>query len=219
MTPEKLPRMGVAIMARVPIPGQAKTRLIPVLGAAGAAALQGWLLRRTVAMALAANIGPVSLWFAGDSTHPAITLCRTLGSMAVRQQAGDDLGARMLLALHESATPDGALVIGTDCPAMTAQHLRQAAQALQGQDAVVCPAEDGGYVLIGMRTAAAAAFSGIDWGTEHVMAQTRQKLRDAGCRWAEPLGLWDVDRPDDLQRLFALYPDARTAGNPGGMAA
>lgn len=211
--------MGVAIMARAPIPGQAKTRLIPVLGAAGAAALQGWLLRRTVAMALEANIGPVTLWCAGDSTHPAIALCRTLGSMAVRQQAGDDLGARMLLALREAATPDGALVIGTDCPAMTAQHLREAAQALQDQDAVVCPAADGGYVLIGMHAASAAVFSSVDWGTEHVMAQTRQKLRDAGYQWAEPLHLWDVDRPDDLQRLFACCPDARTACNAAGMAA
>lgn len=141
-------RVAVAILSRAPIPGQAETRLIPALGARGAANLQRWLLQRTVAMALVADMGPVSLWCAGDPRHPDFAHCRAFGSVAVRHQPEGDLGARMLAALRESSTA-ATLVIGTDCPALTAAHLRQAAQALTDHDAVALPAEDGGYVLIG----------------------------------------------------------------------
>jgi hypothetical protein len=200
-------RVGVAILARAPIPGQAKTRLIPALGAAGAAELQRWLLQRSVAMALVADVGPVTLWCAGDPRHPDFIHCRAFGSVAVRHQPAGDLGRRMLAALRESPT-DASLVIGTDCPALTAAHLQQAARALEDHDAVVLPAEDGGYVLIGTTQAEPALFAGIDWGSERVMAQTRERLRAAGWRWSEPSTLWDVDRPADLVRLAALCPEA-----------
>jgi hypothetical protein len=200
-------RVAVAVLARAPVAGQAKTRLIPALGAAGAADLQRWLLQRTVAMALAADVGPVSLWCAGDPQHPDFAHCRAFGSVAVRHQPEGDLGARMLAALSES-TAAATLVIGTDCPALTATHLREAARALADHDAVVLPAEDGGYVLIGTARPQPALFAGIDWGTERVMAQTRERLRGAGLRWCEPAMLWDVDRPEDLPRLAAMYPEA-----------
>lgn len=200
-------RVGVAILARAPIPGEAKTRLIPAVGPEGAARLQRWLLQRTVAMALVAEVGPVSLWCAGDPRHPDFAECRAYGPVAVRHQPEGDLGRRMLAAMRESATSAGVLVIGTDCPALTASHLREAAVALQRHDAVVCPAEDGGYVLIGMHEPIASAFEAVDWGSGQVMAQTRERLRAAGCDWDEPATLWDVDRPDDLPSLFALCPD------------
>jgi rSAM/selenodomain-associated transferase 1 len=209
MKTESPPRVGVAILARAPIPGQAKTRLIPALGAEGAARLQSWLLQRAVAMALVADVGPVTLWCAGDPRHPDFALCRAFGSVAVRHQPEGDLGARMRMALREAASPDGTLIVGTDCPALTAAHLRQAARALRERDAVVLPAEDGGYVLIGLREAAAEVFARIDWGTERVMAQTRARLRALGASWDEPATLWDVDRPEDLDRLLAMCPDVR----------
>jgi hypothetical protein len=92
---------------------------------------------------------------------------------------------------------------------LSAKHLRQAAQSLNEHDAVVVPAEDGGYVLIGLRHPSPEVFMGIDWGTDSVMAQTRQRLAALNWRWSEPALLWDVDRPDDLPRLFAAYPDVR----------
>lgn len=211
-------RVGVAILARAPIPGQTKTRLIPAVGAEGAARLQRWLLQRTVAMALVADVGPVSLWCAGDPCHPDFALCRAYGSVGVRPQPEGDLGRRMLTAMRESASPDRVLVIGTDCPALTASHLRQAADRLRHHDAVVTPAEDGGYVLIGMREPAELAFECIDWGTDRVMAQTRERLKAAGCVWDEPATLWDVDRPEDLPRLFALCPDAESVVREEAMA-
>ncbi|MDP2170872.1 MAG: TIGR04282 family arsenosugar biosynthesis glycosyltransferase [Rhodocyclaceae bacterium] len=201
--------VGVAILARAPIPGQVKTRLIPALGSAGAARFQHWLLQRTVHMALAADIGPVSLWCDGAPRHPDFAVCHSFERVTVRQQVGDDLGMRMLTALQESPNPQGTLVIGTDCPVMTARHLHLAAQSLRDHDAVVMPAEDGGYVLIGMKTPDPRLFQGITWGSEQVMAQTRLRLSELGWRWAEPVGLWDVDRPADFERLAALMPGLR----------
>ena len=200
-------RIGVAILARAPIPGEAKTRLIPALGAEGAANLQRWLLQRTVAMALVADVGPVTLWCAGDPRHAGFALCRAFPAVTVRQQPEGDLGARMLAALRQSPTA-GTLVIGTDCPALTAAHLRDAAARLAGHDAVLLPAEDGGYVLIGANRPAPELFADVAWGTEQVMAQTRRRLAALGWRWSEPVTLWDVDRPEDLARLDALCPAA-----------
>jgi hypothetical protein len=97
------------------------------------------------------------------------------------------------------------LVIGTDAPALRPDHLRVAADALRaGDDAVVFPAEDGGYVLIGLRSASSAPFASVEWGSDRVMMQTRERLKAAGLRWSEPLTLWDVDRPEDLDRLSEM---------------
>ena len=205
------PRVAVAILGRAPIPGEAKTRLIPRLGAPGAAALQAWLSQRALAAALVADVGPVSLWCAGDPAHPAFALCRAFGAVSLRQQGAGDLGARMLQALQESAAPGGTLLVGTDCPALTPGLLRQAANALTGHDAVAIPAEDGGYVLLGAHRPAPELFADVQWGSARVMAQTRERLRALGWSWSEPATLWDVDRPDDLDRLLAAWPEAREA--------
>jgi rSAM/selenodomain-associated transferase 1 len=211
-------RVGVAILARAPIPGAAKTRLIPALGAEGAARLQRWMLQRTVAMALVADVGPVSLWCAGDPAHPDFAVCRAFGRVDLQPQPEGDLGERMLAAIASSSTPAGTLVIGTDCPALGAAQLRESARALGDHDAVVIPAEDGGYVLIGMKTPAPEAFAGVDWGSARVMAQTRQRLAALGWRWQEADPLWDVDLPQDLDRLFAGYPDAPDVRDDAGEA-
>ena len=112
----------------------------------------------------------------------------------------------MLAAIAETTTPAGTLVIGTDCPALTPALLRLAANTLAGHDAVVVPAEDGGYVLIGMRQAAPRIFDAVDWSTGHVMAQTRARLAEMDWRWQEFAPLWDVDRGEDLERLNACFP-------------
>ncbi len=203
-------RVGVAILARAPIPGEAKTRLIPKLGAGGAARLQAWMLQRAVAMALAADVGPVSLWCAGDPAHRDFELCRALGDVSLHAQTSGDLGARMLEALRQAATPEGALVIGTDCPALEIGHLRDAAAALRDHDAVAIPAEDGGYVLLGMKQPAPELFADIEWGSARVMAQTRRRLAALGWRWHETAKLWDVDRPEDVERLLGFCPELRS---------
>jgi rSAM/selenodomain-associated transferase 1 len=208
--PEAPAPTGIAILARAPVPGRVKTRLIPLLGAQGASALQAWMLRRTVATALAAGLGPVTLCCDGDLDHPDILRCRELGPLGIRPQAAGDLGRRMLAAIEDSTTAGGTLVIGTDCPVLGAAQLRAAALDLARRDAVLVPAEDGGYVLIGMKAPAAAAFAGIAWGGPQVMAQTRQALAALGWRWTELATLWDVDRAEDVERLVALFPELAT---------
>ncbi|MDQ2078650.1 TIGR04282 family arsenosugar biosynthesis glycosyltransferase [Xanthobacteraceae bacterium Astr-EGSB] len=192
--------VAIAILAKAPLPGLAKTRLAPALGTDGAAALQARFIERTVATARAAAIGPVTLWAAPDQNHPAFqTLSALLGVTLARQPAGD-LGARMLAAIEAAQGP--ALVIGTDCPALTAEHLIAAAAVLRdGCDAVVIPVEDGGYALIGSRKPQPALFEGVPWSTANVMAETRRRLRAARLVWREPARLWDVDEPADLARM------------------
>ena len=189
--------VGVAILAKAPLPGLAKTRLIPALGREGAALFQARLIARTLATACTAATGPVTLWAAPDESHLR-ELARQFPVRLARQWGGD-LGARMRAAL-ESACP--ALLIGSDCPALEPEHLRSAADALRdGFDAAVIPAEDGGYVLIGLRRPQPALFADMPWGTATVMAETRRRARKLGLAVRELTPLWDVDVPEDLERL------------------
>jgi rSAM/selenodomain-associated transferase 1 len=194
--------VAIAILAKAPIAGFAKTRLSPVLGDAGAATLQARLTERAVATAIAAAIGPVTLWAAPDAHHPAFLALAERFGISLAPQPDGDLGARMLAALDAAAGP--ALVIGTDCPALTAEHLRAAADALRtGIDVVAIPVEDGGYALIGARTPVPALFRDMRWSTSDVMAETRRRLATLGLTWHEIATLWDLDVPDDLARLRA----------------
>jgi uncharacterized protein len=195
--------VAVAILAKAPIAGFAKTRLIPRLGAEGAADLAARLIEHAVATACAANTGPVTLWAAPADQHALFQSLAARGGIALARQPDGDLGARMLAALAAAGGPT--VVIGTDAPALTAAHLRVAAAALRaGSDAVVFPAEDGGYVLIGMRRAQPALFGDMHWSTGGVMAETRRRLAALGLAWQEPATLWDIDAPDDLDRLRDL---------------
>jgi uncharacterized protein len=192
--------VAVAVLAKAPIAGFAKTRLIPVLGAEGAARLQERLIERAVTTACSAAIGPATLWATPDERHPALQAIAARCGVALASQADGDLGARMLAAIVAANGP--ALVIGTDCPALLPAHLRAAADVLRsGTDIVVLPAEDGGYVLIGMRSPQPALFSDMCWSTPRVMDDTRARLRALGLTWREPTTLWDVDLPADLARL------------------
>ncbi|PKO30901.1 MAG: hypothetical protein CVU34_18590 [Betaproteobacteria bacterium HGW-Betaproteobacteria-7] len=204
MTRNPEPPLAIAIMAKAPIAGLAKTRLIPLLGADGAAELQGWLLQRTVATALAADLGPVSLWCTPDTSHPAFVDCGRDGRLSLHRQPEGDLGQRMLVAAQTSATAAGVLLIGTDCPMLDARRLRRAAAGLREHDAVLLPAEDGGYVLLGLRQVATELFSDISWSTDQVLTQTRHRLSVLGWRWKEPETLWDIDHPADYLRLQAM---------------
>ena len=194
--------VDIAIFARAPVAGEAKTRLIPRLGAEGAAALQHALIHRALATAVAAELGSVSLWCSPECEHPAFVSFSKRFGVPLYQQRGADLGARMFHAFSRLCREREALLIGSDCPALTIAELRTAARALQeGNDAVIVPAEDGGYVLVGLRHPVASLFYGIPWGSDGVMDHTRARLRDAGLRWRELPTSWDVDRPEDLDRL------------------
>ncbi|HVF63925.1 MAG TPA: TIGR04282 family arsenosugar biosynthesis glycosyltransferase, partial [Casimicrobiaceae bacterium] len=120
--------------------------------------------------------------------------------MALRLQHGRDLGERMRIAL-ESTLQKGqpALLIGTDAPGIDVAYLARAAHDLQSRDAVFGPAEDGGYVLVGL-SRSVNAFDGIAWSTPNVMCQTRERLATANVRWSELPPLFDIDTVEDLMR-------------------
>jgi uncharacterized protein len=198
-TPEPV---ALAILAKAPVPGAVKTRLIPALGAEGAAALHSRLIERTIETACTAATGPVTLWVTPAPPDAYFTALASRFPIGLAVQPDGDLGARMLAACQAAAAP--MLIIGTDCPALTISHLREAADALRGgSDAVVIPAEDGGYVLIGSRQPQPGLFEEMKWGVETVMAETRGRLTQHGLTWRELAALWDVDRPEDLARLRA----------------
>jgi uncharacterized protein len=199
--PPGLPQVQVAVLAKAPVPGLAKTRLIPALGPHGAARLQRQLTRCAVHTAQQAPLGAVTLWCAPDAQHRFFRALRLATGVACRVQPEGDLGRRMHTAFQTHCAQGPLLLIGTDCPPLTPAHLHAAAQALlAGDDAVVHPAEDGGYVLVGLRRPQAALFENMPWSTAAVMEQTRQRARAAGLRMRELETLWDVDVPDDLAR-------------------
>jgi uncharacterized protein len=203
----------IAIMAKAPVAGLCKTRLIPRLGADGAAALQSWLLGKVVRTAVQAGLGPVTLWCTPDTRHPRFLACRDQYGVSLKQQPETDLGHRMLTAIRQSSCTDGCLVIGTDCPVLESDFLRNAASVLKSRQVVVAPAEDGGYVLIGLRESRevdSVLFEGIEWSTERVMSQTRQRLDARTSSWTELQTLWDVDCEKDLFRLMQLHPEVET---------
>jgi rSAM/selenodomain-associated transferase 1 len=195
-------RLRVAVFAKAPVAGEVKTRLIETLGEAGAAQLHASLVRHALFAATLAGVGRVELWCAPDETHAFFGECaRDMGARLHRQQGGN-LGARMAHAFEASLSAGRQLIlIGSDCPALAAGDIERAAVALASHDAVMTPAEDGGYVLVGLSRRVPGLFDGIAWSTASVMEATRQRLRKAGARWHELPTRWDVDRPEDYTRL------------------
>ena len=208
MPPPNNSAVSIAILAKAPVPGLAKTRLIPTIGAHSAAVLQERLTERAVTTALAADVGPVTIWCAPDGTHDSFLKLVARSRITLRRQPEGDIGARMLAATATGSGPT--LVIGTDCPALTEVHLRGAANALRnGTDVILIPAEDGGYVLIGTRSAQPPLFAGIAWGTKTVLAETRARIIEQRLILTEQPPLWDVDTESDLARLEREYPELK----------
>ena len=211
------PRAGaaVAVLAKAPVPGLAKTRLAPLLGEAGAARAQRHFILKTMIAARHASTGPVRLHCAPAVNHRFFRLLNQRHGVACVPQVEGDIGQRMASVMLEHFARSNhlpLLIVGTDCPVLTPVRLQQAADALQTHDAVLIPAEDGGYVLIGLRRAIPSLFEQVDWSTPRVMAQTRDRLRAAAVRWQELPKLWDVDEPKDWLRWQAMA--ATTVSEP-----
>jgi len=195
-------RARIAVFGKAPVAGAVKTRLIPLLGADGAAGLHARLLRHALATARESSVGPVDLWCAPDPRNDFFARCALEFGVALEPQEGADLGERMRhAALAAFARGVAIVIIGADCPALAPAHLREAAAALASNDAVLIPAEDGGYVLIGLSRDVPSLFEGISWGEATVMAHTRARLAASGASARELPALWDVDRPEDYARL------------------
>ena len=189
----------VIVFAKAPVAGYAKTRLIPALGAEGAARLASRLLDHAVDEALVAGLGTVELCCAPNSRHAAFDAVPRRQDLELTDQGEGDLGLRMARALDRSlAKHRAALLIGTDAPSLDAAALRCAGAALDSHDAVFVPALDGGYVLVGLRRRMPQLFDDMPWSTSGVMQRTRERLARAGVSHVELAPLRDIDEPADL---------------------
>nr|VFJ48634.1 MAG: hypothetical protein BECKFW1821A_GA0114235_102030 [Candidatus Kentron sp. FW] len=199
--PTRTPR--ILIFAKAPVPGAVKTRLIPTLGARGAATLQGALIHHILTVATRTHLA-VELWCHPDRDHPLLSTYAGEFSIILRTQEGADLGARMYHAAREALAVGPVILIGSDCPTLRAEELREASMMLEGGcDAVLGPAVDGGYYLLGLNRIDPWLFEGISWGSDRVLEETRRRLRALGWRWREMFVKRDMDRPADLAFLPA----------------
>lgn len=192
----------IVIFAKVPQPGYAKTRLIPALGAQGAADLASCMLTHTVTQALAADVGEVELCVTPSPTDAVWKSVNLPDCVEWSNQGAGDLGERMARATQR-VTESGAsvILIGTDCPALDAEYLRSAAESLQHVDVVLTPAFDGGYVLLGLKSFHASIFDGIAWSTESVALETVRRLNQLDWQTQHNPKLHDIDEPADLKWL------------------
>ena len=194
------------IFAKPPIAGVAKTRLMPRLGAVGAAALHQKLVLRTLDNVHRPEQWDTNLWCAGDVTHPFFQACALDYRLSLYPQSEADLGQRMYAALQSSLRVyEAVCLLGTDCPLLSEAHIRQAFEQLdQGHDLVFSPAEDGGYVLIAAKFIKRELFENIQWGSCTVMQQSLANAEQLSLQVSLLPTLWDVDVPEDLPRLASL---------------
>ncbi|MEC4807025.1 MAG: TIGR04282 family arsenosugar biosynthesis glycosyltransferase [Jaaginema sp. PMC 1080.18] len=194
------------IFTRYPEPGKTKTRLIPALGATGAAQLQQRLTELTLATAshLPRSIA-VEVHFAGGDTQK---MQDWLGqNLILRSQFSGDLGQRMAAAFREAIElgKQRVVMIGIDCPELTTDLIQKAFLQLQNNDLVLGKAVDGGYYLIGLRRFVPELFESINWGTETVLQQTVEKAELLNLSLAYLPTLRDLDTPEDWQ-YFQNFP-------------
>jgi hypothetical protein len=196
----------IVVFAKAPEPGRVKTRLIPALGAAGAADLAGRMLTHTLGEALAAGVGPVELCAAPTPADRAWQKIDIPAAVRWSDQGEGDLGQRLCRAAARIAgTGCPLLLIGTDCPALTAPHLREAALALTRADATLLPAGDGGYVLLGLNRYHPSLFEAIPWSTGAVAEATLGRIAALGWSVERGAELPDIDEPTDLCWLPAAW--------------
>ena len=189
------------IFSRYPEPGKTKTRMIPALGAVGAAQLQRQMTEHTLKTAIALTSSrqvAIEVHFAGGNR---LLMQEWLGEREYVAQASGDLGEKMRSAFDRAFERGSqrVVIIGIDCPDIDRQILTQAFDSLNHHDLVLGVAEDGGYYLIGLNRLVPELFKNIDWGTERVLEQTKNIAKQLNLKFHCLATLADVDRPEDLK--------------------
>lgn len=185
------------LMVKEPRAGRVKTRLARQIGAAAATAVNRSMMWDTAARVTVSRRWQTLLAVTPDTAVSSAMLPRSVHRVA---QGGGDLGARMARAMMR-APPGPVIVIGTDVPALTNEMICRAFRALGSHDAVLGPAGDGGYWLVGFRHRkhAARAFAGVPWSTPQTLAATLRNLKDSKVAVTDRLD--DVDDASDLRRM------------------
>mgnify|MGYP006170812589 FL=1 len=195
----------ILVFCKAPVPGEVKTRLIPALGDQGACDLHIELATHILDVVQAAQLAPVQLWCAPDTNHAFFT---ERHEVSLYQQTGQDLGERMHRAFVSALADPGVnrvILIGADCPTIDDNYMDTALGKLEDHDAVIGPAEDGGYGLIGLTKPNADYFQDITWGTGTVCEDTCRRFNKADINWAQLPRIWDVDRPEDVARWRQMH--------------
>jgi len=198
-------QVALVVLAKAPLPGLAKTRLAQTVGSEAAAALARRLLEHT--LAIAHDSGLSATLCGAPPEHPLLIELAGQAGLTLTAQAEGDLGLRLGAAMAQALhTNDAVLVIGSDCPGLTVQHLHEAARELASHDAVFYPALDGGYTLIGLRQIPPGLFRDMPWSTSAVMAETLLRMAALGWRVWSGEALADIDTADDLVHLPSHWP-------------
>ena len=197
----------IVIFAKAPLPGFAKTRLIPALGALGAAALAQRLLAHALQQALDAQVGAVELCVTPGAADAVWQTLSIPAGVLMTDQGEGDLGQRMARAAQRVLDGgEAVLLTGTDCPELKALQLQQAVRALQRADATLIPVVDGGSVLLGLNQFHASLFADMVWSTDSVARVTLARLAQLGWRVESGPLLHDIDEPADLQWVPKAWP-------------
>lgn len=196
------PDAAIMVFCKAPIPGRVKTRLIPPLTPETAAQLHCELTELTLQTATQNPLCEVALWCSPTIDHFFFSVLAEKCPVSLRLQQGADLGERMHHAFGQTLSHKrSAVIIGCDCPSLTNNDLDEAlGQLSRGKPCVLAPAEDGGYVLIGLNRPQPRLFDDMPWGTDKVMALTRTRLQALKLDFHELKTQWDVDIADDLAR-------------------
>ncbi|MCI0390194.1 MAG: TIGR04282 family arsenosugar biosynthesis glycosyltransferase [Acidobacteria bacterium] len=198
---DSAPDERLIIFTRYPEPGKTKTRLIPMLGAEGAAELQQSMTEHTLRNAMRVKTRrsvSLEVRYEGGSK---MLMREWLGEhLTFRSQGDGDLGAKMARAFRDAfrAGAQRVVIIGTDCPSLNSELLEMAFDALLRSEIVIGPANDGGYYLIGLRRYIPQLFKRIQWGSEKVLEQTLRRAREVEIHTELLAPLSDIDRPEDL---------------------
>lgn len=192
---------AVVVFGREPVPGKVKTRLAAEIGPARAAAVYAILLEHTLRQARLSGLDPVLAL-----AEPASEGWRPPVPVPVEAQLGDDLGSRMAASFssHFGRGAEIVVLVGSDCPFLSADHLRAAAVACLSADVVLGPAHDGGYWLVAQRAPGADMFTGVPWSSAHTLDATRRRLAARAVRHRELEELRDIDDSVGLDSALSL---------------
>ena len=194
----------ILLFAKAPVEGKVNTRLIPDIGVQAATKLQYDLIHQRLLMLAKADLSALHLMCAPDTLDDFFLQCKQQYPTTLIKQSGCDIGARMLNAVKTGLLHyKYCIVIGTDAPALDEEIIKQAIDVLQaGTEVVFVPAEDGGYVLVGLQQAYDFLFQEISWGSAEVMQQSKNKLDENNISYKELATCWDIDRLEDYQRYL-----------------
>lgn len=193
--------------AKAPQRGKVKTRMQPVLSEAQCVRLHEQLLSTTTQVLVNSQLAQVELSVTHHHAFFDDVYSSHSGDLTLSLQVDGNLGEKMQATVAKALQKfQCVIVVGSDCPFIDKNYLLQAFEALQhGNDIVLGPAKDGGYVLIGLTSEQPTVFADVDWGTEKVLAQTLRSIDRLKLRCHQLESLHDIDRPEDLSLLDASY--------------